>query len=191
MTSGVYELKFGNDSYIGKSIDIEARWKQHYDKLHKGTSARPMQEAYARNGIFSPSILYKCHEDHIDLMESFFIARAKPTLNTSRPVDPFNGLLNEDLDVVVAWLDRSTVELAHTLNIQNNVLEKYRSQEKGKDDLINALKTVRSDKELDRALGRELKEVRKELLQATSRADSAINELECERKVTWWQKLFN
>ena len=93
MTSGIYQLNFDNQAfYIGQSVDMETRWKQHSDKLRKGTAAAKMQDAYRQLGMPFAEILIKCHKDHLDTMENYFIhmRKAMPNcLNTSAPkLDP-------------------------------------------------------------------------------------------------------
>ena len=93
MTSGIYQLNFDNQAfYIGQSVDMETRWKQHSDKLRKGTAAAKMQEAYRQLGMPFAEILIECHKDYLDIMENYFIhmRKAMPNcLNTSAPkLDP-------------------------------------------------------------------------------------------------------
>lgn len=74
MRSGIYKLIFPSDKYyIGKSEDIQARWKQHYASFEKGTHSKRMQEEFNRHGHPEGIVLLDCHRDHIDLMESLFI----------------------------------------------------------------------------------------------------------------------
>lgn len=76
MTSGIYLLEFGNPTewnYIGKSNNIERRWKEHRTKLERGTAASNLMGAYYTYGMPRFSILMECHEDHIDLMENIYI----------------------------------------------------------------------------------------------------------------------
>jgi hypothetical protein len=74
MTSGIYKLTFNNDSvYIGKSIDMENRLKQHCDKFAKGTAAKNMQEAWNKYGLKEATGIIVAHPDHIDVLESYVI----------------------------------------------------------------------------------------------------------------------
>jgi hypothetical protein len=74
MRSGIYKLIFPSGKYyIGKSEDIQARWKQHYASFEKGTHSKRMQEEFNRHGHPEGIVLLECHKDHIDLMESLFI----------------------------------------------------------------------------------------------------------------------
>lgn len=90
MTSGVYLMEFenGKANYIGKSVDMERRWKEHEKSLVKGNAAYAVQDAFAKYGLPKFSILLECHADHIDLMESIYITQNwdKQLLNTSIPI---------------------------------------------------------------------------------------------------------
>lgn len=110
MTSGIYQLTFSNGSfYIGKSNDIERRWKEHFTKFGKGTAAAAMQAAYDSYGEPSCKIILECHEDHIDVWEAHFITwnyNRPGCLNTScpKPVDiPSNASLNPDYLTMSMW----------------------------------------------------------------------------------------
>lgn len=88
MPSGIYQLEFETgERYIGKSVDMQQRWKQHADKLQKGTAARPMQEAYHNSGYEFPraAIVVECHPDLLDEYEGMYINLWRPELNTSIP----------------------------------------------------------------------------------------------------------
>lgn len=88
MPSGIYQLEFETgERYIGQSVDIHQRWKQHADKLQKGTAAKPMQDAYHRSGYDLPraAIVIECHPDLLDEYEGMYINLWRPELNTSIP----------------------------------------------------------------------------------------------------------
>lgn len=88
MASGIYALEFTKGIfYIGKSNDIDRRWKEHTNKFQKGTAAKAMQYAYARYGMPKFIVVCECHEDHIDLMESMYIRNnwCEGILNTTQP----------------------------------------------------------------------------------------------------------
>jgi len=93
MTSGIYQLSFSDGSfYVGKSNDIERRWKEHFTKFGKGTAAAAMQAAYERCGEPACKVVLVCHEDHIDVWESYYINgnfNDSKCLNTTCP-NPVN-----------------------------------------------------------------------------------------------------
>lgn len=121
MTSGIYKLTFSSGAYyIGKSVDIDTRWKQHADKLQKGTAAAKMQAEFNRCGLPSGEIIAECHKDHLDVMEAFIISNYRDTrpqviLNDKFPAcvsyDAFENILNrKDL------IKQSTIDHISTIH---------------------------------------------------------------------------
>lgn len=90
MTSGIYRLEFKDGSfYIGKSVDIPKRWKQHRKAFEDRTHTKNMQAAHDRCGAPKYIIIKECHPDHIDIMENYFIGLnwdKQGILNSTRPV---------------------------------------------------------------------------------------------------------
>lgn len=88
MTSGIYRLTFSSGKfYVGKSIDVETRWKQHFNKFALGKAARPMQLEFDKCGPPKTEVIFHCHKDHIDLLEEWLIDQLKgpDMLNTTYP----------------------------------------------------------------------------------------------------------
>ena len=88
MTSGIYRLTFSSGKYyVGKSLDIPTRWKQHFNKFALGKAARPMQLEFDRCGPPQTEVLFECHKDHIDILEEWLIDQLKgpDMLNTTYP----------------------------------------------------------------------------------------------------------
>lgn len=88
MDSGIYRLTFANgDTYVGKSLHLRTRWRQHYDKISKGSAAKNMMEAYYMSGKRLPDaeVLLECHPDVLDVYENYFINALEPVLNTQIP----------------------------------------------------------------------------------------------------------
>lgn len=74
MNSGIYALTWKSGKfYIGKSEDIERRWKEHANSFLKGKHAKAMQEVYNREGPPEYEVLHYVHSDHIDLYEGIII----------------------------------------------------------------------------------------------------------------------
>lgn len=93
MTTGIYQLNFNDQAfYIGQSLDIEQRWRQHTDKFRKGTAAQKMQYAYNKVGMPNFYYVLECHKDYLDIMEGYYISIQKThpnCLNSSQPkLDP-------------------------------------------------------------------------------------------------------
>lgn len=88
MASGIYRLTFSSGKYyVGKSLDLETRWKQHFNKFATGKAARPMQLEYDRCGLPETEVIFSCHQDHIDILEEWLIDQLKgpDMLNTTYP----------------------------------------------------------------------------------------------------------
>jgi hypothetical protein len=88
MDSGIYRLTYKTgQTYVGKSIHLNIRWRQHFDKLSKGKAAVNMQDAYYASDHQFPQteVLLYCHPDMLDYYEGYFINYLKPELNTSIP----------------------------------------------------------------------------------------------------------
>lgn len=126
MTSGIYLIYFDNTAkYIGKSNNIERRWEEHTTKFNKGTAAKSMQDAYDRYGLPEFQIVHKCHEDHIDLMESIYIRNnwSEELLNTTRPTE----VSEEDEAILLAneaLLKVSTANHIRLIELGENALDK-------------------------------------------------------------------
>lgn len=75
MTCGIYALKFkGTDKvYIGQSINVEHRYKQHLNELASSRSNYKMLEAYSLYGIPEPFIIAECPVGELDGLEDLAI----------------------------------------------------------------------------------------------------------------------
>jgi hypothetical protein len=107
MASGIYRLTFASGKfYIGKSLDLETRWKQHFNKFATGKAARPMQIEYDLHGLPQTEAIFYCHQDHIDIMEEWLIDQFKcpQMLNTTYPklerTDDIVELINNNRDLL-------------------------------------------------------------------------------------------
>ncbi len=119
MASGIYRLTFSSGKYyIGKSLDLETRWKQHFNKFATGKAARPMQVEYDRCGLPKTEVLIYCHKDHIDILEELLIDQEKSLdmLNTTYPqverTDEVATLINKSREL----LHLSTLQHLHIIH---------------------------------------------------------------------------
>ena len=71
MTIGIYRLIFeGTTScYVGQSINIETRFRQHISSLVSGTCNSKMSEAYKCFGLPVLDVLCECIESELDSLE--------------------------------------------------------------------------------------------------------------------------
>ena len=186
MTSGIYMLAFSSGKfYIGQSVDVENRWKQHYDKFRKGTAAKAMQSEFNSYGFPATQLLTACHKDHLDMMESMYInhnkiKQAHLMLNASIPAD----YTDAQIAVVTSnesMLQMSTLEIfqkytaakANMLNMQETLNE---LEDSGVVLPVDTKKLIQENKNIKHQLAELLK----------------INQmLSLEASKSWWQKLFN
>lgn len=74
MTSGIYLLTFHSGKhYVGKSVDIERRWEQHFKAMESGKAAANIQAEYDAYGFPVCNIIKECHQDHLDVLEPIYI----------------------------------------------------------------------------------------------------------------------
>ncbi len=68
---GIYLLRFsGTDSvYIGQSVQIEKRYKQHCTDMRSGRASPKMQEAYEKYGLPELEVLAECSTSELDSLE--------------------------------------------------------------------------------------------------------------------------
>lgn len=81
MTCGIYKLVFKNTDkvYVGKSVNIESRFKGHLRSFKRGSSSKKMKDAYALYGYPVLEILEECDESILDYREKFYISSLNAT----------------------------------------------------------------------------------------------------------------
>lgn len=188
MAAGIYRLTFSSGKYyIGKSLDLETRWKQHFNKFATGKAARPMQLEYDRCGLPETEVIFHCHKDHIDILEELLIEQFKgpDMLNTTYPVC--------DLTDEVAILINRSVELLRVSTFEH--LEMIHASQ----DEINKAKILKE------AAEHEVEELRSQgyimdsdYIEMVDLANEFKNryfarktELQRLSKLGWWDRLFN
>lgn len=88
MITGIYKLTFPSGMYyIGKSVDVSARWRQHHDTLVKGKHSQRMQAEFNFHKDYTQQVVLECHKDHLDIMEGYYINSGNKALmlNTIYP----------------------------------------------------------------------------------------------------------
>lgn len=78
--TGIYAIMnlHNKKLYIGQSIDIESRWKQHFSELRRGTHHnRYLQAAYNKYGAdsFVVAILELCDKAKLNEREAYWVAK--------------------------------------------------------------------------------------------------------------------
>lgn len=174
MTSGVYQLRFGAETYIGKSTNIERRWEEHLESMSLGKASKKLQSAYNRRGVPERIILFACHPDHIDLVETLMVDRFKPSLNSASTVfiagPDVDTLWNSD-----SMLGLSTGEHLRTIDRQQKVIARIT------DELMELLD--------EDAIASEVVDSRLALAEAVVEIAQLRTKLEAKNR-PWWKKLF-
>jgi group I intron endonuclease len=99
MTTGIYKLSFnGTDKvYVGKSINIEARFTDHIRVMSYGKEPKKLQTAYNTYGIPTLHLLLVCSKEELDYHETNLITKLNAvtngfnTLSTSGEMPCFYG----------------------------------------------------------------------------------------------------
>ena len=218
MTSGIYKLTFPSGNfYIGKSNDIEKRWKQHWDKFNAGKHTRLMQPEFDLYEDYTQEVLFECHEDHIDIMEESLIARLKPPLNGTSTRDRLH-IAPEHEEIFLCYFGMSTLEHIMLLhNTKNEVSElkdkisemntdaelarsEFMDQADSYIETIDELRKTRSEEELQADISASISTLSIRLLD-TERTISDLNhesnklnkenqELWEYKKLPWYKKIF-
>ena len=188
MASGIYRLTFSSGKYyVGKSLDLETRWKQHFNKFATGKAARPMQLEYDRCGLPQTEVIFDCHRDHIDILEELLIEQLKgpDMLNTTYPVcdltDEVATLINRSREL----LHHSTFEHLEMIHASQDLVDRA---ELAKETAERALETYKSE-------GYIIDDDYTDLLELTNvfkdRYFAHKTELQRLQKLSWWDRLFN
>lgn len=89
--SGVYEIRdAAGRSYIGSSVDVRVRWREHKRALNANAHHNPkLQAAWLRDGAaaFTFEILQCVEERQLRAVEQYWIDVRKPWYNVSLEVD--------------------------------------------------------------------------------------------------------
>ena len=188
MASGIYRLMFSSGKYyVGKSLDLETRWKQHFNKFATGKAARPMQLEYDRCGLPETQVIFDCHRDHIDILEELLIDQLKgpDMLNSTYPqvnrTDEVATLINNSRDL----LQLSTFEHLELLHQVESKITEIREQKQQSDA---ALEAMRAEGYIMNSDYIEIVDVATELTQQLERKQA---ELERLQKLNWWDRLWN
>lgn len=188
MASGIYRLTFSSGKfYIGKSLDLETRWKQHFNKFATGKAARPMQVEYDRCGLPTTEAIFHCHQDHIDIMEEWLIDQFKcgDMLNTTYPkldrTDEVAELINNNRELLnlCTW---------DHLKLISNAEQRIRDASTAKLEAESALENYKDN-------GYIIDQDYKDLLALTNEFKTRYfdhkTELQRLQKLSWWDRLFN
>lgn len=188
MASGIYRLTFSSGKYyIGKSLDLETRWKQHFNKFATGKAARPMQLEYDRCGLPQTEVIFDCHKDHIDILEELLIEQFKgpDMLNTTYP--------DCDLTDKVAILINKSRELLHYSTFEH--LEMIHSSQdritKAQQSQLDAEQALEDYKANGYIIDQDYLDMVALANEFKARMLTRKDELVRLSKLSWWDRLFN
>jgi hypothetical protein len=196
MESGIYQLTFPDGArYVGKSINIPRRWKEHRDKFIKGTAAKNMQDRYNRYGFPDGKVLFECHGDHIDLLESYFICLVQPELNATP------GIRIYEHELPIFEENPELLQLATTTHI--TMINELRSNLDTLQNKYAELKVYLDEAMLETRAGERIEELEMELQDHEIESEALIDRLQTDleeadaravrweyiAKKPWWKKL--
>lgn len=188
MAAGIYRLTFSSGKfYIGKSLDLETRWKQHFNKFATGKAARPMQLEYDRCGLPKTEVIFDCHQDHIDILEEWLIDQFKceDMLNTTYPklerTDEIAELINNNRELLrmCTWDHLKIIDIAEQQ--VNNAEHAQRQAEQQVEEYKSSGYLIDQDYQDLLELTNEFK----------NRYFKHKTELQRLQKLSWYDRLFN
>ena len=187
MTSGIYALVFaGTYVYIGKSINIENRWKQHWEKMSSGKAAKNVQDAFNRYGYPATKIVAECHPDHIDLLETITIRTNKhlPLLNSAGTAE----ISQVDADLLVKngnLITKSTADHIREINNLRQIVEESNATIESYETKGITTPEKLAKEKIKSAI--RINELESEIASATK----AVLYWKAEAQKSWWQRLFS
>lgn len=188
MAAGIYRLTFSSGKfYIGKSLDLETRWKQHFNKFATGKAARPMQLEYDQCGLPTTEVIFDCHQDHIDIMEEWLIDQFKcgDMLNTTYPklerTDEIANLINNNRELLClcTW---------DHLKLLDEAQSKISC---AKTETEQALELVQEYKDEGYLIDQDYKDLLELANEFKNRWFASKAELQRLQKLSWWDRLWN
>lgn len=195
MASGIYRLTFSSGKYyVGKSLDLETRWKQHFNKFATGKAARPMQLEYDRCGLPETEVIFQCHRDHIDILEELLIDQLKgpDMLNTTYPevnrTDEVAILINNSRDL----LHLSTFEHLELLHKVEAKITQFRSE---RDEAESIAEEYRERGYIINQDYSDLVDIATDYMHEAEDLAQEVQEHEANlqrlSQLSWWDRLFN
>lgn len=184
MTTGIYLLDFGKDTYVGKSTNIESRVQQHIGALQTDTAARPLQNAYLNKGIPKFKILETCHSDHLDILETFYVYKLMPSLNTAKTAP----LSTEDYEFLLDDTYRNVLKYSTT-----EILEELKQADELEEFLHNRIKELQvlfDEEAMKLEIGRQLDKTKKELEEYTAISTEFFRKITEYIHAPWYKRIF-
>jgi hypothetical protein len=121
MTCGIYLLKFYSGKvYIGQSVDIEARWAQHFKDFRFYRAAKCLQNEWNKFGDPETFVLLECHKDFLNTLETASIHNYPKDicLNTTTPFNELSRLSPAQIEKILEYRHCSLIDI--TLALQTS-----------------------------------------------------------------------
>lgn len=189
MTSGIYRLTFRSGSYyIGKSINIENRFNQHLENLSKNKAAKSVQAEYDTYGTPRAEILYECHPDHIDLMETVALFIMRSSEHTCLNSATTKRLSDAEVQFLLENKDKLSVSTIGHLREVSMLTKKVSNQELVIRALSLEVRQLEQEGITTPSKIVDLKTDHKKALITIASLEAEIKNL---RNQTWWDKLWS
>lgn len=119
MTIGIYKLVFnGTDKvYVGKSLNIEYRYKGHLRSFKRNEASNKMLEAYAQYGEPSLHILESCAEEDLDLLENKYIKELDAVVSGFNSRDESTGKVRNNCGELNHMAKYSNTQILECFNL--------------------------------------------------------------------------
>jgi len=119
-SSGIYKIQSLSKPhlfYIGSSIDIEKRWRQHVHRLkvHKHENQR-LQNHFNKYGLHDLkfTIMFSCDLTSLIIEEQAYLNMSKPTFNILKTCHPFSyqpSKLTTRQKIANSWKQRPPISM--------------------------------------------------------------------------------
>jgi hypothetical protein len=132
MAVGIYKLEFTDGSfYVGKSLNIDRRFKYHKWCLLNNLSARKLQDKYFETGFPVCTIIEYCAVSEIDKKEIFWIQELNALNKGLNTATGGSGAAYGQYNVLSKYSLENIVEVLYLLSDDNIILLKEIAESTG------------------------------------------------------------
>lgn len=124
---GIYKItnNINGHSYIGQSVDILRRWRDHRSKSY--TQHYPLQKAFVKYGIdnFTFEVLEECSFEELNEKEQYYILKYDTYVNGYNATTGGQGGTNNEMKISQKELEEIFDLLANSSLTQKEIAEIY------------------------------------------------------------------
>lgn len=104
--SGIYHIRVGNDSYIGRAANLKVRINNHINAIfHNGNSGCwKIRKKFEEVKQFSVYVICETNKEDLDEVEKYYIQTYAPTLNTLLSPN------KEDFKPITAYISENNIK---------------------------------------------------------------------------------